>query len=129
MYILVCLQCWKQKAFDNYWSKKGTNFGQDKTGINVETVQYSPVNLIGRDSTKSVHSTISSLLQSTVHYRDSNQIMIYIDCNRIKGSFDSLKYVHRTVEQKKLSVSRYSYVSPLQLMLREKRRHLNLEIS
>ena len=23
-----------------------------------------------------------------LYYRDSNQIMIYIDCNRIKGSFD-----------------------------------------
>ena len=35
-------------------------------GINVETVRYSPVNLVGRDSTKSVYGTISSLLQSTV---------------------------------------------------------------
>ena len=26
-------------------------------------------------------------------YRDSNQIITYIDCNRIKGAFDKLKRV------------------------------------
>ena len=26
--------------------------------------------------------------QLYLHYRDSNKIMIYIDCNRLKGSFD-----------------------------------------
>ena len=43
------------------------------TGVNLEdygikpgSVRYSPVNLGGRTSTKSVYSTISSLLQSTV---------------------------------------------------------------
>ena len=28
------------------------------------------------------------VLLKCLWYRDSNQIMIYIDCNRIKGSFD-----------------------------------------
>ena len=35
-------------------------------GTRVETVRYSLVNWNGKDSTKSVYSTISSLLQSTV---------------------------------------------------------------
>ena len=35
-------------------------------GIKVETVRYSPVCLVGQDSTTSVYSTISSLLQFTV---------------------------------------------------------------
>ena len=38
----------------------------DKHGTKVRTVRYSPVNLVGKDSTKSVYSTISSLLSITV---------------------------------------------------------------
>ena len=43
--------------------KKGTLRGTRYKG---NTVQYSPVNLVGQGSTKSVDSTISSLLQFTV---------------------------------------------------------------
>ena len=35
-------------------------------GTTVETVRYSPFNLVGQDSTKRVYSTIPSLLPSTV---------------------------------------------------------------
>ena len=34
-------------------------------GAKVETVRYGPVNLVGRESTKSVYSTISKVLQIT----------------------------------------------------------------
>ena len=37
-------------------------------GTKNETLRYSPVNLIGQDSTKSVYITIQSLPQSTVTY-------------------------------------------------------------
>ena len=29
-----------------------------------------------------------NFLLNYMRYQDSNQIMIYLDCNRIKGSFD-----------------------------------------
>ena len=38
----------------------------EEHGAKVETLRYSPVNLVGQDSTKSVYSTISRLLQSIV---------------------------------------------------------------
>ena len=37
----------------------------DECVTKVETVRYSPYNLVGQDSTKSVNSTVSSLLQFT----------------------------------------------------------------
>ena len=43
-----------------------TRVNSEEHGTKVETVRYSPVSLVGRDSTQSVYSTISSLLQPTV---------------------------------------------------------------
>ena len=37
----------------------------EEHGTKVESVRYIPFNLVGQDSTKSVHSTVSSLFQST----------------------------------------------------------------
>ena len=39
----------------------------EEQSTKVETVRYSLGNLVGQDSTESVYSTITSLLQSTVH--------------------------------------------------------------
>ena len=40
----------------------------DEHGPKVETVRYSPVNLVGQESSKSVYSTISCLLQFKVTF-------------------------------------------------------------
>ena len=57
----------------------------------VDTVQWSPVNLVGQDSTKSVYSTISSLLYNTV----VNSIKRNL--NKNVGSSDEKKNENRIV--------------------------------
>ena len=53
-----------------------TRVNLEDYGTKVGSVRYSPVNLGGRDSTKSVNSTILRILQSTVVY------MYYLNLRR-----------------------------------------------
>ena len=56
-----CEQCWKYKAYDEYIRKNGTKRKKVKT---------------------------RNFLLNYLRYRYSDQITVYLDCNRIKGSFD-----------------------------------------
>ena len=58
---IVYLQCWKYKAYDDY---------------------------IWKNRTKRKKVKMRNFLLNYLRYRYSDQITIYINCNRIKGSFD-----------------------------------------
>ena len=52
----------------------------------VESIRLMTIILGKWDKTEEGQN--AQLLLNYLRYRDSNQILIYLDCNRIKGSFD-----------------------------------------
>ena len=55
----------------------------------VPSVEYKPSDYYrSKNGTKRQKVKMHNFLLDCLRYWDNNQIMIYTDCNRIKGSFD-----------------------------------------